>query len=304
MRHGTAIEYRQRITRTLVEISEAVEDENDDRLAIDHLARLAHFSRYHFHRIFRGMVGETVSEHARRLRLERAAVHLSQTSDSIGRIAKTAGYASHEAFTRAFTKQFGMTPLKFRSEPFEIPPARCGIRYGSGDAASRFTPVLQENPMVSVSIDTQPARRLVAMRHTGPYSGIGATFERLAGWAGPRGLFGPNTELMVLYHDNPQTTSAEQCRADVGITVVESAEVELTNDVSIVSLPDQECACAVFEGPYERLDEAYAWLYGTWLPDSGRTPADHPSFDIYLNDARTTPPEKLRTLICVPLSTS
>ena len=74
----------------------------DEAVSLDELAALAHFSPYHFHRIFRGMVGESVMEHVRRLRLERAAHRLKFSDEPITRIAFEAGYETHEAFTRAF----------------------------------------------------------------------------------------------------------------------------------------------------------------------------------------------------------
>jgi AraC family transcriptional regulator len=61
--------YKERILRVLVFIQQNLGNE----LSLDELAKTAHFSAYHFHRIFRGIVGESLKEHIRRLRLERAA---------------------------------------------------------------------------------------------------------------------------------------------------------------------------------------------------------------------------------------
>ena len=74
-RQSTQQTYRNRILRVQLFIEEHL----DEELALEQLARLAHFSPYHFHRVFRAMVGETVGEHVRRLRLERAALRLSST---------------------------------------------------------------------------------------------------------------------------------------------------------------------------------------------------------------------------------
>ncbi|HEY1859983.1 MAG TPA: AraC family transcriptional regulator, partial [Gemmataceae bacterium] len=61
--------YRHRILKIELYIQEHL----DEDLALDQLARLAHFSPFHFHRIFKGLVGEGVIEYVRRLRLESAA---------------------------------------------------------------------------------------------------------------------------------------------------------------------------------------------------------------------------------------
>jgi len=55
-------------------------------------------------------------------------------------------------------------------------------------------------------------------------------------------------------------------------------------------------------GPYERLGETYAALFGQWLPANGREPGGAScSYEIYLNDPNSTPPEELLTEVCVPL---
>jgi len=53
-------------------------------------------------------------------------------------------------------------------------------------------------------------------------------------------------------------------------------------------------------GPYAELERVYRWLYGTWLAQSGEEPADAPTIEAYLNDARVVPPTGLRTEIWLP----
>ena len=72
MRTVTLQDYKRRLLRVLVHIQQHL----DDALGLEELAGLACFSPYHFHRLFKGMVGESVKEHIRRLRLERAASQL------------------------------------------------------------------------------------------------------------------------------------------------------------------------------------------------------------------------------------
>src|SRR2546421_2579745 len=121
MRPITEQAYKERILKALVHIQQHL----DHALSLEDLARVAHFSAYHFHRIFRGMVGESVKEHVRRLRLERAAHRLKHGDQPITSVAFEAGYETHEAFTRAFGAMFGTTPSRFR-ELRRPPPGRNG----------------------------------------------------------------------------------------------------------------------------------------------------------------------------------
>jgi AraC family transcriptional regulator len=110
MRAITLWDYKKRMLRVLSHIQQHL----DDPLELGQLARLANFSPYHFHRVFAGMVGEPLREYIRRLRLERAALKLSNRKAPVIEIALGAGYQSHEAFTRAFRGGFGMSPSRFR----------------------------------------------------------------------------------------------------------------------------------------------------------------------------------------------
>ena len=79
--------YEERLLRVLVYIQQHL----DESLALVDLAELAHFSPYHFHRVFRGLVGESLHEHIRRLRLERAAIRLKHSNQTVVQIALEAG---------------------------------------------------------------------------------------------------------------------------------------------------------------------------------------------------------------------
>jgi AraC family transcriptional regulator len=78
------------------------------------LAAIARLSSRQLARVFTRVVGETPAAHARRLRIERAAIRLRSSRASILEIAIEAGFESHEAFTRVFRQHFGQTPTGYR----------------------------------------------------------------------------------------------------------------------------------------------------------------------------------------------
>jgi len=81
------------------------------------LARQVHLSRSHFDRVVAAVAGESPSAFRRRLLLERAAYRLLAENAGVLDLAIDAGYGSHEAFTRAFTRAYGMPPREWRREP-------------------------------------------------------------------------------------------------------------------------------------------------------------------------------------------
>ena len=291
MKTSTARDYHERILRTLAHIQAHL----DDALELDELARVACFSPYHFHRIFRGLVGEPVQEHVRRLRLERAAQRLKLQDEAVTGVALDAGYESHEAFTRAFHPMFGMSPSQFRAAHQDAPDSPSGVHY---DDASGYHPPDYGAPP-AVEIKTLPPQRVVYLRHTGPYDQVGATWGKLSAWAGRRGLFGPATRMLGVSYDDPQITPPEKLRYDAALTVDRPVQPE--GEFGVMELAGGEYATLLHKGPYETIGRSYQALVGGWLPQSGRELRDAPCFEVYLNSPQNTRPEELLTLIHAPV---
>ncbi|WP_426242592.1 helix-turn-helix domain-containing protein [Nocardioides sp. LHG3406-4] len=104
-------------------LTEALASTGSDDAAIapgpEWAARLG-FSRFHFDRMIRSVAGEPPTAFRRRILLERAAYRMITTTAPLIDIAVEAGYGSHEAFTRAFAKAYGVPPASWRRKPGHI----------------------------------------------------------------------------------------------------------------------------------------------------------------------------------------
>ena len=87
MKPDTRSFYEQAVQRAIDHIARSL----DEALDLETLARGACLSPFHFHRVFRGMVGETPLEFIRRLRMERAARQLAASPSAVTEIAFDAG---------------------------------------------------------------------------------------------------------------------------------------------------------------------------------------------------------------------
>jgi len=298
--------YEAAVERAVARIARTL----DEALDLGALAREAALSPFHFHRIFRGMLGETPLEMHRRLRLERAASELLASRAAITAIAFDAGYETHEAFTRAFRQAYHASPSAFRqaaadprsgcTRPAQIElAAPSGVHFYRDKTAIQTVRFIAGDSTMDVTIENMPELRVAAIRHVGPYDGMSAAFTRLGAIAGRAGLFGlPNALVLGIYYDDPETTPADQLQSDAGIAIPDGAP--LPDGLVENRLPAGRYARMTHVGPYSGLGDAWTRLMGQWLPKSGYRVGDSPAYEVYRNGPDDVPPEKLRTDIYLP----
>lgn len=279
-RQATWDDYQRRVGRAIGQIERHL----DADLSLAELAELASFSPFHFHRVFRALTGEGVAEHVRRLRIERAASRLRNTSRSILEIALEAGYEAHESFTRAFEAAFQVSPSHYRAER--------SILAGPVPAPNLTEPAARPERIGPL--------RVIRLRHVGPYAEVGKTFERLAAWVGARGLFGPWTHGLGISYDDPEVTPPERLRYDAAFTV--PGEVSGEGEIQGLELPARDYVTAIHRGPYSELALAYAGLMRWWMRHGDGEIADGPALEFYLNQPSQTAPESLLTKLCVAVT--
>ncbi len=280
----------------------------DDALDLDALAREAALSPLHFHRVFRGMVGETPLELHRRLRLERAAARLATTDAPVTEIAFHAGYETHESFTRAFRARYGASPTELRDAARAAASgcARAPALELAAPSKIHFATLAQARlpsllgASMNVDVVTLPALRLATVSHRGPYPAISQAFQRLGAIAGPAGLFRPGARMIALYHDDPESTPVADLRSEAALSVPEGATIP--PGLSEVLVPAGRWAKTTHVGPYATLGDTWARLMGDWLPKSGHRVGSAPAYEEYLNDPTTTAPADLRTDLYVSLA--
>jgi AraC family transcriptional regulator len=252
----------------------------DDDLLPEDLARIASFSLHHFHRVFRGITGESVMAYVRRLRMERAAQRLKYTAAPITEVAMASGYGSHEAFTRAFHGHFGESPSAYRDRA-ELP------------SSSAATILLRD----------EPARAGIAMRHVGSYEDCGRAWAELAAIAAASGFANRERASLGLCYDDPDVTEHARLRYDA-LLVLDPAAMPARIPPRCVSrtVPAGRYAVALHVGPFDTLPDTYLELLGHWLPRRGLELADEPVVEAYLDDPHTTAPADMRTEVCVRIA--
>jgi AraC family transcriptional regulator len=269
----------------LQRVIDFIHDHLDEPLDLMRLAEIACLSPYHWHRIYSGFYGESVFETVQRLRLQRAASALIRTEHSIGLIARQAGYGGAAAFSRAFAQKYGEPPSRFRAMRRSIEKLGWERQRRTG--------------MPDIELRDAKGLRLAAMPHQGDYMQISRAFNGLIGALAAQSQLRPGMTMVGVYFSDPRITPVEELRSLAGAIVDEAMLIE----APLTEFRTAEGPLAVLrhKGPYADLPASYDWLYGEWLPASGREPADAPSFEVYLNSPMDTAPVDLLTEICVPL---
>ncbi|MFC2004796.1 GyrI-like domain-containing protein [Chloroflexota bacterium] len=297
-------EYRSRINRVI----DYIEANIDRDLSLSELADIAHFSPFHFHRIFRAMVGETLNGFIQRIRLEKAAMKLTlNPKKTITGIFLECGYSNPSVFARAFKDAFGMSASDWRSGGYQQyskngktdskEKQSVGNVRQDFDVYTDYTQgkteqvwrVEMKNGKIRTEVEVRdlPEMHVAYIRHIGPYKGdielFGRLFNQLMTWAGPRGLLRfPETKILAVYYDDPELTDESKHRVDACITI--PIDTEVNGEIGKTIIPAGKYAIAHFEISPDQYQEAWDAVYSGWLPDSGYQPADGPCYEIYPGD--------------------
>lgn len=285
MKKITSNKYRKR----LINVIDYIHNHLDGDLSVNVLADIAIMSPYHFHRVYRNLVQETVNATIRRLRLQRAAVELIRSDETISQIAKQVSYSTPEAFSRAFIQQFFETPKEYRQNKQQQQTTKLEPFIAILPSKTK-----EYNIMYDIQLVELDAIELMGYKHQGDYMQIGSAFEKLFIYAASHQLVDENTRSLGIYYDDPQSIAKDELRSMACISNRQEAKGDKLERITI---PKGNYATLVFKGSYAELEKPYNWFFGEWLPNSGFEAADFPPFEEYLNDPKETPPNELLTRI-------
>jgi AraC family transcriptional regulator len=312
-------EYIARINRVM----DYIDNNLDRQISLDEVAEVALFSKFHFHRIFASITGETIYTFIQRLKMERAAeMLLSDRENPVTVIALDLGFSSIASFSRYFKDYYGISPTEWRSggwkdsnkcilnrknretqrnirEDYTVIPS-----YNEGTLIWRITMKKETVLETKVEICENADMHVAYVRHVGPYAGdvdlFGTLWGKLMKWAGPRGLFIPGeTKMLTIYHDSPEITDESKLRISVCITIPEETQVE--GEIGKMLVPGGRYGVGHFEIDVDQYGAAWDSMYSGWLPESGFQCDDRPCFELCLNDPNEHPEGKHIVDIYVPV---
>jgi AraC family transcriptional regulator len=281
------------------QVIQYIESNLSNKISLTEVANVSHFSAYHFHRIFTGIVGETVNDYIVRRRLERAINFLIfKTELSITRVALESGFSSSANFSKAVKLYFGFSPSEIRN-PNKVKDSKIGkisSKYGKDFKPSDLYPtritneVMKKNKLEDTNMNVEvrecDCQRICTLASERGYESgaIYQAWDKLIDWATNNGIKQEEQKRFAFALDNPTITPVDRCRYSASVVVGEDVHIQLPFSES--QIPKGKYAVLYFKGSLEETIKAQLSIYSDWLPDSGFEPDNFPMLERYLNDAR------------------
>ncbi len=310
-------EYQRRMHRVLAHIDQQL----DQPLDLATLAGVAHFSPFHFHRLFAAWMNETLGDYLRRRRVEVAAMRMAaQPRLSVLQAALGVGFGSGEAFSRAFRKRFGASPTAWRARALheralarksgqaqrnlgqaDGNPGQDGAAEGP-DTEGSLNPLeiaVQTKPQVTL-IERQPTT-VAYLRYVGPPGEPISQFWQTVyyPWAATHGLL--EQPRYGISHDDPGIATPAKLRYDACVEV--PTGFAPSGKALVTTIPGGRYAAYRFKGTGAEFPAGWTTLLRDWLPGSGLQLDARPSFEYYGPDAGYDPASGIMTCdICIPVA--
>nr|WP_321378673.1 AraC family transcriptional regulator [uncultured Bacteroides sp.] len=283
IKSSTREEYLKRVNVVV----DYINNHLDEELDLQKLAEMSNLSTYHFHRIMKAFLGETLGAYIIRVRLETAVRLLRYTDLPVEQIAYSVGYEMPSSLSKSFKQFYDITPLEYRNNKnFVIMKP------------VQLNPDLKLKSPKVIDIETKTA---IYIRLTGAYSELDfcGAWGKLWAYVKENKLFSAGIEHISIYHDDPKVTNSEKLRTDVCLVLPKPAEPK--GEIGVKEIAGGKYAVFSYQGPYTNLGIVYDTIFAQWLPDSGYELRNAPLYEKYINDPSRTEEAKLKTEIYIPL---
>jgi AraC family transcriptional regulator len=262
-----------------------------EELSLDRVARVAHFSRFHFHRQFAHYTGMPLGRYVHLARLRRAAFRLAYNPlERISDIAQDVGFQHAESLARAMRAAIGQSPTEFRAQP----------DWSALTALFSAAPHLESLPMQVRLITVEPVT-VAVLEHRGSPTGVDASVKKFIEWRKESGLSPVNeSRSFGVPYGDPELTPPEEFRLDL-CGEVQGPVPPNRQGVVTKTIPGGRCAVLRHEGALDTIARSVYSLYKEWLPTSGEELRGFPVFFHYVNLRANTPEDALITDVHLPI---
>ena len=299
----TSEEHIKRIRKVL----NFIEENLDNELSLENLAEIGNYSPFHFHRIFRGIIGETLQEYITRNRMEKSTMLLSHHKNkSLEEVFSEVGFKSNSAFSKTFKKYFGVSPSVFRKNTPEKFSKILPMNSNNGQKEVVFQQYLYHlNQMknfmetnAKIEVKELPEMNLASVLSIGVQN-IDNAYNKLISWGISKNLFPrENVKMISVYHDSFKVTAPNKVRIHACMLLDEPIKTD--GEIFPETLPKgRHIVGSYFIGIHE-FEKAWQSLF-LWMKENGYQYKRTFPFEIYHNNFKEHPEKKCRVDFCIPI---
>jgi AraC family transcriptional regulator len=237
-------------------------------VTLDQISEVACVSRYHMSRMFAVTMGIPVIRYLRARRLSEAARALAKGAPDILSVALDVGYGSHEAFTRAFREQFGVTPESVRTQGHFNNLRLMEAMKMEGNLLNTLEARFEKGRVLLISGIGARYNCETAAGIAAQWQGFVPQIGNIAGQVG-RKAYG----VMSSFDENGNFDYT------CGVEVKDFSHV--SPDWNRIRIPAQDYAVFTHSGHISAIRSTWTTIWNGWLPDSGREVEDAPNFELY-----------------------
>lgn len=295
-------DYKHRINRVFEFIDENLESD----LSLNVISKIASFSPFHFHRVFKFITGETLNEYVTRKRIEKSALDLLHKDIKTTEIAHKYGFSDNSSYSRTFKKYFGVSPTEFKKQnpnrhsKIRQLNSKNGQEYPDNEKYICIINNLKKWTEMNAEIQIKeiPELSLAGVTHVGVH-GIENAFEKLTKWAIPKGLLrNPEAKMGRIFFDSFKVTSPNKVRMSIFLVTNEPFKAE--GEISELTINKGKCIVGRFEIKPHEFEKSWTSLF-VWMNENGYKKSTENPFEIYQNDYRKHPENKFIVDLHIPI---
>lgn len=294
-------DYQYRINRVFQYIDENL----DTDLSLHIISEIAHFSPFHFHRVFKFITAETLNEYVTRKKIEKSALDLLHKNVSITEISHKYGFSENSSFTRTFKKFYGISPTEFRKQNANqfSKIRQLESKNGQGyDEREKYICII-DNLIKWITINAKieikeiPKLNLAYVTSIGPQN-LATSYQKLIQWATPKKMITKQTKMVTIYHDSFKVTEANKVRMSACIVLNEPIKAD--GEIGFTSIEEGKCIVGHFVIGLNKFEKSWTGLF-VWMNENGYQKANKNPFEIYHNNFNDHPERKAIVDFCIPI---
>ncbi len=300
-------QYKEEYISRIQKVQDYIEQNYGKNMTTEELASVAGFSKYHFNRIFKSVMDESLLQYVNRVRMENALFILAHRQDrNMTDVAYELGFGDSAIFSRAFKAYYGLSPLAYRKKYSTNCKENLFLsEYNKSEKKKKWV----EEPFPNtgeVRIENIESKDLVYIRHVGTYKSLGRVFAKwmheLFRLAHKQGLLRQEeNQFLVMYHDNPEFGDEKHFRTSLCITVPVGCSAKEEGKLGVTKLTGGLYAVGHYEIKPGQFEDAWDHMYRNWLMMSGYVPRNACPYEVYLNNPKEEKEGLIKVDIYVPI---